>query len=115
LTGEPDLFLLNEEKSDKFARDYLLSEERTRYIKPLVSNSIVVNKYAREQQVHPSIIYNFVMYDMHQDGDSKAWSKYQIGFPNVEDALVGFACFSWASTVLENANAIKEEIFTFPS
>ena len=113
LTGQPDLYLLNEEKADDFARDFLCAKAWSKYIRPHLNNPTVVNRYARERQIHPSIIYNFAMYDMKQEGDEKAWSKYRTFFPKVEDALRSYAAFSWSASVAANAEAIKKEVFPF--
>jgi HTH-type transcriptional regulator / antitoxin HigA len=113
LSGDPDIFLLNEEKSNDFAREYLCARDKSKYVFPFLGNPIVVNQKAREWQIHPSIIYNFAMYDMRQAGDEKAWAKYRSQFPNVELALDGLNVFSWSGTVLENTAALKKQVFTF--
>ena len=38
LTGEPDLFLMQEDKANEFASEYLISAEKLRYIEPLIHN-----------------------------------------------------------------------------
>jgi HTH-type transcriptional regulator / antitoxin HigA len=113
LTGDPDIFLLNEDKANDFAREYLCSRDKSKYVRPFLGNSVVVGKKAQEWQVHPSIVYNFAMYDMHQAGDEKAWTKYKADFPKVELALDGLNVFSWSSTVLENTTALKQQVFAF--
>jgi len=63
LSGEVDLWLDNEIEADDFARKYFLSEERLKFIIPFISNHFVVQKYAKEWDIHPCLIYNFYCYD----------------------------------------------------
>ncbi|MCR6637992.1 MAG: hypothetical protein NVV82_03100 [Sporocytophaga sp.] len=63
LSGEADLWLDNEEEADEFARRYFLPEERYKFIVPSISNHYIVQKYAKEWDIHPCIIYNFYCYD----------------------------------------------------
>ncbi|HEY0669361.1 MAG TPA: hypothetical protein VGD22_14340 [Sphingobacteriaceae bacterium] len=63
LTGEVDLWLDNENEADDFARRYFLPEERLKFITPSISNHFVVQKYAKEWNIHPCIIYNFYCYE----------------------------------------------------
>lgn len=58
LTGDPDLFLI-EEKADAFARNFFMTEEMFQYIKRYINNAFMVKKFAQENEVHVSIIYSF--------------------------------------------------------
>lgn len=57
LTGEPDLFLLNEESADRFAKNYLLNDDKLKFIIPYINSKTMVGRYAADWGVHPSIIY----------------------------------------------------------
>ncbi len=63
LTGDVDLWLDNENEADEFARTYFLPEDRFKFIIPSISNHFVVQKYAKEWDIHPCLIYNFYCYD----------------------------------------------------
>jgi hypothetical protein len=76
LTGEIDLFLLQEDKADEFSRDYFLPADRAKFIYKYIDNQLVVNNFARENQVHPSLIYNFYCWDMEAAGKGSYWAKY---------------------------------------
>lgn len=82
LTGEPDLFLLDEVAADTFAKDYLLSDERLKFIAPLINSKTSVSGYAESWGIHPSIIYSFYCQEYH------AWG-HPVGrkIPSSEQAL----------------------------
>ncbi len=56
VSGNDDLYLM-EPEANLFAREMLFSEEKINYIKPFIDNYMVVEKYAEQNKVHPSIIY----------------------------------------------------------
>lgn len=112
LTGEPDIFLLNEDKANDFAREFLFSKERSNYIKPFLNDVFTVRKYAQQSQVHPSIIWSFAMYDLALTGDKKAWAKYKYDEPDVTKSLSAFNAFSWENAAVENARIYREEVFS---
>lgn len=82
LTGESDLFLLDEIAADKFAKDYLLSDDRLKFITPLINSKTTVNRYAESWGIHPSIIYAFYCQE------NNAWG-HPVGrnIPSSEQAL----------------------------
>jgi HTH-type transcriptional regulator / antitoxin HigA len=56
VSGNDDLYLM-EPEANLFAREMLFSEEKINYIKSFIDNYMVVEKYAEQNKVHPSIIY----------------------------------------------------------
>jgi HTH-type transcriptional regulator/antitoxin HigA len=112
LTGEPDIFLLNEDKANDFAREFLFSKERSNYMRPFLNDVFTVKKYAQQNQVHPSIIWSFAMYDLASAGDKKAWARYKYDEPDVALALSAFNAFSWENAAVENARIYREEVFS---
>jgi len=56
VSGHDDLYLM-EPEANLFAREILFSEEKLNYIKPFIDTYRVVEKYAEQNKVHPSIIY----------------------------------------------------------
>lgn len=75
LSGASDLLLLNEERANKFAREILFPEERMNFLKPNIFNSFLVSQYAEQNNVHPSIIYGFYLYD-HPEESSVLYKKF---------------------------------------
>ena len=105
LTGEPDLWL-KEEKANDFAREYLFGKKRSKYIKPFINESILVKEYAEKSQVHPSIIYNFYMYDIDN------WVRFNKQIPDSSLAVNNLNVNIWESeSVQETTERLKKEIF----
>ncbi|WP_062058356.1 helix-turn-helix domain-containing protein [Aquimarina longa] len=105
LTGEPDLWL-KEEKANDFAREYLFSYKRSKYIEPFINEAVLVREYAEKSQVHSSIIYNFYMYD------NNNWAKFKSKMPNISLAIDNLNVNIWQSeSVDETVDKLKTEIF----
>lgn len=68
LTGEVDLFLLQEHKADEFSRNYFLPADKAKFIYKYIDNQLIVGNFAQENQIHPSLIYNFYCWDMDAAG-----------------------------------------------
>lgn len=110
LTGEPDLFLI-EEGANNFARELLFSRDKMNYIKPFIHNPMVVEKYANEVQIHPSIIYSFYQYDMKQQGKNY-WKAFRRFFPDINKAVSKLNVRLWESESIESSiDSIKEVLF----
>ncbi|MDD3502364.1 MAG: pirin [Candidatus Cloacimonetes bacterium] len=104
-SGEGDLFLMNEERADDFAREYLLSETRFKFAKGYITSNLHIEKLAKEWGVHPSIIYSFYCFD------TKEWAFYKKYIPNMEVALQLLNTHPFEQdSLLESARRIKEVI-----
>lgn len=107
MTGELEFnfALVHEPEADMFARRYLLSEEKTKYIAPHIENSYIVNRFSEESQIHPCIIYSFYRYDMGKQNKGNYWARFQEFFPPVEPALkqIGDALLFEESTAIRSA------------
>ncbi|SDE64883.1 hypothetical protein SAMN05216464_10890 [Mucilaginibacter pineti] len=112
LTGEADLFLLQEDKADEFARDYFLPAERSRFIYKYIDSPLVVANFAREHQIHPSMIYNFYCWDMDATGKGSFWAKYKHTEADVKLALKDINIDPFDKERVEDTvNYLKENIF----
>ncbi|MDN3588043.1 hypothetical protein QWY86_15275 [Pedobacter aquatilis] len=87
LTGEPDLFLLQEDKANEFSRDYLFSKEKSKYISSYISSPHIVKEYAQKNQVHPAFVYNFYCFDQEKEYNKKQWGRFTNQQPDVKLAL----------------------------
>lgn len=111
LTGEPDLFLMQEDKANEFASEYLISSEKMRYIEPLIHNHLVVSKFAKELQIHASIIYS--QYQSKQaDLGNNYWGAFKEYFPNVELAKRNLNISNWDVDSLETAAQKVKNLLT---
>lgn len=113
ITGEDDLFLINEVAADSFASDYLLSKDRLKYIAPYINSRIIVDKCAQEWGVHPSIIYATYCYNLSEQGNKNAWklpiTKY---IPPMDVALGLFNTHPFEKeSLFESVKIIKELIY----
>lgn len=112
ITGDPDLFLIQEDKADSFAREYLFSIEKSKYISPFINEPLLVNEYAAKHQVHSSLVYNFYCWDEYQNGDNYVWSRYTNMFPDINIALNKLNLNPFDKETLdETVELIKAEVF----
>lgn len=111
LTGEPDLFLIQEDKANQFASDYLFSDEKMRYIEPLIHNPLMVKKFAIKNQIHPSIIYSQYQFKQAEKGNNY-WGAFKEFFPNVELAKKNLNVSNWDIQTLELAASKIKKLLT---
>lgn len=111
LTGERDLFLIQEDKANQFASDYLISEEKMRYIEPLINNHLMVSRFAKDCQIHPSIIYSQFQFRQSEKG-SNYWAAFRDYFPDVELAKKNLYISNWDVNSLEEASKSIKELLT---
>jgi len=113
LSGEPDLFLLQESKANEFAREYFLSYEKSNYIFPFIDERIIVEQYAQENEIHSSIIYLFYQHDQTKMG--KTWDgRFNRYVPDISTSLKEINTNVWQSeTIEESVKIIKETVFNF--
>jgi Zn-dependent peptidase ImmA (M78 family)/transcriptional regulator with XRE-family HTH domain len=101
LSGEPDLFLIQEDRANEFASEYLFSSEKMRYIEKLIHNKVVVTKLANDCQIHPSIIYSQFQWRQSEMGNDY-WGAFKDQFPNISIVTKTLNIANW------NVESIKE-------
>lgn len=111
LSGEPDLFLLQEDKANEFASEYLLSSEKMRYIEKLINNPLVVRRFAKECQVHPCIIYSQYQWRQSELGNNY-WGLFKEHFPDVTLATKNLNISNWDVKSLRLAAEKIRELLT---
>lgn len=100
-----DLFLMNEEKADDFAQQYLLSDTRYRYVRGYITSKLHVDRAAKEWGVHPSIIYSRHCYE------TREWAFYNKYIPKMDVALKLLNTHPFEQeSLLESARKVKEII-----
>jgi Zn-dependent peptidase ImmA (M78 family) len=112
LTGEPDLFLIQEDKANQFASDYLISEEKMRYIEPLIHNHLMVTKFSKELQIHPSIIYGQFQFRQQAELGNNYYGAFKEYFPSMELAKKYLNISNWDVESLEVAAHKVKELLT---
>jgi HTH-type transcriptional regulator / antitoxin HigA len=114
LTGEADLFLLQEDAANDFARDYLLSQDKLKYVQPHINNNYIVEQMAKEFQIHPSIIYSIHCYDVEAKGLGSYWGLYGKYIPSTKVALDGINVNPFEnSTLEETVKYLKANVYNF--
>ncbi len=114
LSGEPDLFLLNEDLANGFARNYFLNEEKTQYIEPFIRNEFVVKEYAKKIQIDPGFIYQFIMYDKNELSMRNAYNQIynKKTSEDVKIALKNFNMNPWEkNTIMEAVEELKKTVY----
>jgi HTH-type transcriptional regulator/antitoxin HigA len=107
LSGETDLFLI-EDKADDFAIEYFCGVKHFHYIKPHINNSLVVGKFARDLQVHPSFIYSAFRYFQEKLFKKSFYGAYSEFFPDYTVAIKQLNLITWKENSLpEVASKIK--------
>lgn len=107
LTGEMDLFLLNEDAADNFAKEYFLSEDRLNFISPYINSRATISKYSKEWSVHASFIYAF--YCQERNAWGHPVSKL---IPSSEIALKYLNTHPFErETLAESAKQLKELVY----
>lgn len=103
LTGDNDLFLI-EDKADTFARDFFLSEEKFHYIKKYINNHYLVLKFAKENELHVSIVYSFFTWyqeNLYKKNYHAAFREY---YPDYSESLKKLNPISWDDKNLKEAS-----------
>ncbi|MFC0776959.1 ImmA/IrrE family metallo-endopeptidase [Flavobacterium sp. HJSW_4] len=108
LSGEPDLFLIQEDKANEFASEYLLSSEKMRYIEKMIHNKFMVEKFAKECQIHPCIIYSQYQWRQSEKGNDY-WGAFKEYFPNIKGITKKLNVSNWDNeSIKETAIKIKQ-------
>lgn len=104
--------LEREQEADSFARDYLFSREKLRITESFIQNPILVEKYAKNNHVHPSFIY---LFGAKEKGDNSrvAWNRVHKYNPDISPIIDSFG--NWKGkkpkTISETVVHLKTNIF----
>jgi Zn-dependent peptidase ImmA (M78 family) len=94
LTGEPDLFLI-EEKADSFSRDFFLSEPKFHYIKNYINNDFIVAQFAKENEIEVSIVYSFFTWYQDKLYGKNYYGAFKNHYPSSREAIVSLNPIAW--------------------
>ncbi|MBE0393168.1 ImmA/IrrE family metallo-endopeptidase [Flavobacterium sp. PL002] len=103
LTGDNDLFLI-EEKADSFARDIFLSEEKFHYIKKYINNPYLVSKFAKENEIHESIVYSFFTWYQDKICKKSYHGAFREFYPDYSESLKKLNPITWDNNNLKDAS-----------
>ncbi len=111
LSGEPDLFLIQEDKANGFASDYLLSSEKMRFIEKMIHNKFMVEKFAKECQIHPCIIYSQYQWRQSENGNDY-WGAFKDCFPNIRNVTKRLNVSNWDIESIKKTALKLRELLT---
>lgn len=111
LSGEPDLFLIQEDKANEFASEYLLSSEKMRYIEKFIHSEFMVEKFAKEWQIHPCIIYSQFQWKQSKLGNDY-WAAFKNAFPNINNLIKKLNVANWDIESIKEASLKIRELLT---
>jgi HTH-type transcriptional regulator/antitoxin HigA len=111
LTGEPDLFLIQEDQANEFASEYLISSEKMRYIEKMIHNKFMVERFAKECQIHPSIIYTQYQWRQSELGENY-WGAFKEHLPNIESITKKLNVANWSVDSIKEAGVKIKELLT---
>lgn len=110
LTGDPDLFLI-EEKADEFAMEYFCGLDKFHFIKNHINNRYIVEKFANETEVHVSFIYSSYRYYQDKLFKKNYYSAFTEFFPSFSLATSKVNPITWHETSLKEASVKIKQIF----
>lgn len=102
LTGDDDLFLI-EEKADSFARDFFMSVEKFHYIKKYINNPFLVSKFAKENEIHISLVYSFFTWYQDSLYGKNYHGAFKEFYPNYQAALNRLNPIGWDDVSIKSA------------
>lgn len=103
LTGDDDLFL-TEEKADTFARDFFMSVEKFQYIKKYINNPFLVAKFAKENEMHRSLVYSFFTWYQDKLYGKNFHGAFKEFYPHYLTAINKLSPISWDDTSIKVAS-----------
>jgi HTH-type transcriptional regulator / antitoxin HigA len=75
-----------EKEANSFAREYLFPKEKMNQINYNINNSVFVEEFAKNNHVHPSIIYVFNAYDSSKT-NRVAWARARKNEPDISKCI----------------------------
>lgn len=106
LSDDEDLFLI-EEKANSFARDYFMPKENFLYIKNYINNHYVVERFAKEHEIHPSLVYSFYTWYQDELYGKKYHSAFKEFYPDYKVAITKLSPITWDE---ESVKQVSEKI-----
>lgn len=106
LSDNEDLFLM-EEKANSFARDYFMPKENFLYIKNYINNHFVVERFAKENEIHSSLVYSFYTWYQDELYGKKYHGAFKEYYPDYKAAVARLNPITWDE---ESVKQVSEKI-----
>jgi len=100
-----------EDEADKFAREYLFSEEKIKQVRRYIQDEEYVAEFAAEHHVHPSFLYVFTA--KYSSDNRSAWARARLHSPDVNRAvrLIDMTCHG-DEPVEQTIQKVKHKIYS---
>ncbi|MCY4779269.1 ImmA/IrrE family metallo-endopeptidase [Sphingobacterium sp. UT-1RO-CII-1] len=107
LSDDEDLFLI-EEKANSFARDYFMPRTSFDYIKTYIKNDYMVEQFAKENEIHKSLVYSFYTWYQQELYNKNYYAAFKEHYPDYKPAIAKLNPITWdEDTVREASEKIK--------
>ncbi|WP_293886324.1 MULTISPECIES: ImmA/IrrE family metallo-endopeptidase [unclassified Sphingobacterium] len=106
LSDDEDLFLI-EEKANTFAREYFMSKSDFDYIKTYIKNSYVVERFAKDKEIHPSLVYSFYAWYQKDLYGKNYFGAFKEFYPDYRIAVSRLNPIAWNE---ESVRVVSEKI-----
>lgn len=110
LSDDQDLFLI-EEKANGFSRDYFLPVEGFHYIKNYINNPYMVERFAKENEIHPSLVYSFYSWYQKELYGKNFFAAFKEFYPNCKEAVNKLNPVSWNEESIKSASEKIKAVF----
>lgn len=108
LSDDGDLFLI-EEKANGFARDYFMPRANFDYIQTYIKNDYMVERFAKENEIHKSIVYSFYTWYQKELYSKNYHAAFKEFYPDYKTAVAKLNPITWDE---ENVREASEKIKT---
>lgn len=101
LSDDEDLFLI-EEKANNFARNYFLTKTDFDYINIYIKNPYMVEQFAKDKEIHPSLIYSFYTWYQKELYGKNYYGAFKEFYPDYKVSVDRLNPIAW------NADSVKD-------
>lgn len=110
LSDNQDLFLI-EEKANAFAREYFFTRADFEYIKTYIHNEYMVERFASEKEIHPSLVYSFYTWFQNELYSKNFHAAFKEFYPDYKLAISRLSPISWNEDSVSEASEKIKAIF----
>lgn len=110
LSDDDDLFLI-EEKANTFARDYFMTKVDFDYIKNYIKNNYVVGRFAKDKEIHPSLIYSFYAWYQKELYGKNFYGAFVKLMPDYKTAVSRLNPISWDEDCVHDISEKIKSLF----
>jgi HTH-type transcriptional regulator / antitoxin HigA len=110
LSDDTDLYTKTEveEVADKFAKDYLFSDDKMKEVSPHINNPFYIKEFAKQNHVHESIPYAFLAFEKNN------WGQVRKFMPDISRCLGVVKDITFKMSVSEVAEFNINNIYNKP-